>query len=113
MTMFAVTVLALVVWIGVLVIQLFVAFDDRAGLSAAADAAVLAAVGAAVEGVDPVSAAHRVAVVNGGRLLVCRCPRFEGATFRAVVKVGGMTVLPLIGSRSISVTATAEYSVDG
>lgn len=108
-TLLAAAVLGLVAWLGVLTVQLAVAMDHRMALETAADAAALAAVGAAVEGADPLAAAGRLATVNGASLTTCRCPPYRGMRYEATVGVSSMIELPLIGIRTIEAAASAEY----
>ena len=112
-TLLAAAVLGLVAWLGVLTVQLAVALDHRMGLETAADAAALAAVGAAVEGADPVAAAGSLARANGASLMACRCPPYRGMRYEATVGVSSMIELPLIGMRTIEAVASAEYTGSG
>lgn len=112
-TLLAAAVLGLVVWLGVLTVELAVALDHRIALGTAADAAALAAVGAAVEGADPVAAAGRLARANGASLTACRCPAYRGLGYQALVGVSTAIELPLIGVRRIEATASAEYDGSG
>jgi len=109
-TLLAAAVLGLIAWLGVVTIQLAVAMDHRMALETAADAAALAAVGAAVEGADPVAAATRLASANGASLTTCRCPAYRGAGYEAAVVVSSVIELPLIGIRTIEAAASAEYA---
>ncbi len=108
-TLLAAFALALVAWLGVVTIQFAVALDHRMALETAADAAALAAVGAAVEGADPVAAAGRLAAANGASLTACRCPSYRGVGLEAMVGVSSTIELPLIGVRTIEAVASAEY----
>lgn len=108
-TLLAAAVLGLVAWLGVITVQLAVALDHRIALETAADAAALAAVGAAVEGGDPVTAADRLARANGASLTACRCPPYRGMRYEATVGVSSTIELPLIGVRTIEATASAEH----
>lgn len=109
-TLLAAAVLGLVAWLGVVTVQLAVALDHRMALETAADAAALAAVGAAVEGADCVAAASRLASANGASLTACRCPSYRGEAFEATVGVSSTIELPLIGVRTIEAVASAEYA---
>lgn len=108
-TLLAAAVLGLVAWLGVLTVQLAVALDHRMALETAADAAVLAAVGAAIEGADPIAAADRLARANGASLVACRCPPYRGIRYEATVGVSSTIELPLVGIRAIEAAASAEY----
>ena len=112
-TLLAAAVLGLVAWLGVLTVQLAVALDHRMALETAADAAVLAAVGAAVEGADPIAAADRLARANGASLTACRCPPYRGLGYQASVGVSTAIELPLIGMQTIEAVASAEYAGSG
>lgn len=112
-TLLAAAVLALVAWLGVVTVQLAMALDHRMALETAADAAALAAVGAAVDGADPVAAADRLARANGASLSACRCPPYRGMGYEASVGVSSMVELPLIGVRTIEAVASAEYAGSG
>lgn len=109
-TLLAAAVLGLVAWLGMVTVQLAVGLDHRMALETAADAAALAAVGAAVEGSDPVAAAGRLAIANGASLTACRCPPYRGAGYEASVGVSSVIELPLIGIRTIEAVASAEYT---
>jgi hypothetical protein len=110
-TLTAVLAAALAAALGVTVISLVMAVAMRIELETAADAAALAAVGAAVSGDDPHLAARRLAMANGARLGLCRCPAFDGEAFVSTVEVFRVIELPLIGERVIAVERSAEYSV--
>ena len=112
-TLLAAAVLGLVAWLGVLTVQLAVALDPRMTLETAAEAAVLAAVGAAVEGADPIAAADRLARANGASLTACRCPPYRGLGYQASVGVSTAIELPLIGMQTIEAVASAEYTGSG
>lgn len=110
--MLGVVVLGLIISTALVLVSVLAAVSIRIETETAADAAALAAVGAAVEGRQPHAAAAEAAAANGARLGTCRCPSFEGRSFFATVVVTRDIRLPVFGDRRIRVARTAEYSVD-
>lgn len=111
-TVSAAVSVGLMVGLAWMVIAVLVAAGSRVEVETAADAAALAAVGAAVLGDDPCAAAGRLAAANGSRLLACRCPPFAGEPIAATVVVGRSIDVPLIGERVVSASASAEFRPD-
>lgn len=111
-TVSAVVSVGLMVGLAWMAIALLAAAGSRAEVETAADAAALAAVGAAALGDDPCTAAGRLAAANGARLLECRCPPFAGEPIAATVVVGRSIDVPLIGERVVSASASAEFRPD-
>ena len=105
----AAVVFGLVTWLGLVTMQLIGAVEDRIELETAADAAALAAVGAASVGEDPLDAASVVARLNGADLIRCRCPETRRGAVVATVFVEGELRMPVLGVRTIGATSTAEY----
>lgn len=98
--------------LGVALVAVAVLVGTRIGLNTAADAAALAAVGAAIEHRSPVEAARMFADRNGADLVRCECPQYEGASFVVTVEVAADVVVPLLGSRTIVARRSAEYEVE-
>ncbi len=92
-----------------LLIAIAVAMGVRLETETAADAAALAAVGSALTGEDACAAAERLAAANGGHLVSCRCPVFDGTPFVATVVVARTIELPLLGERTVEIARSAEY----
>ena len=87
----------------------------RARLSAAADAAALAAAPATFAdfgaGSDPERAAGETATANGAQLVECRCPVDHTWASRTVqVVVSADIDLTMLGSRRLQASAAAEFS---
>ncbi len=87
---------------------------EREQLATAAEAAALAAAPLTFNGfaidVDPTRAARDVATANGARLVACRCPYDRSwAPRTVVVQVSTEVDLRLLGRRSLSVAAAAEF----
>lgn len=108
-TLLAAVTAGLATWLMIAVVQIGVAAADRVALQTAADAAALAAVGAAVVGDNPRTAARLIAESNGGGLVSCRCPVFEGRSFKTAVAVERVVELPFLGNRTIVAVAEAQY----
>jgi hypothetical protein len=111
-TLMAIVASALFLSLSLVMIPLVAAVSVRIELETAADAAALAAVGAAVSGEDPQAAARLLAAANGSSIQRCRCPAFRGEPFVATVTVARTIDLPLVGERVIEVERSAEYALD-
>jgi hypothetical protein len=109
---FSIAVISLITLIGLVLVQVLAAVSVRIETETAADAAALAAVGAAVDGRSPRAAAMLIANANGATLDRCRCPGYDARSFTATVIVTRDFRLPLLGDRRISVERSAEYSID-
>jgi hypothetical protein len=114
MGLVAAAIAMLSVVVGLLVVDFARVVAMRAQLTAAADAAALAAAPVTfadfgTDG-DPVAAARKTADANGARLVECECRIDRSwADRRVTVRVGGDIRLTFFGSRPMTATAAAEF----
>jgi len=114
-TLAVAALLVLAVALSLLTVDLARVAAVRAQLSAAADAAALAAAPATFfdfgAGADPRRAAAETAEGNGARLVECRCPVDDTWASRTVRVVVARDVrLTMLGSRRLEATAAAEFN---
>jgi hypothetical protein len=100
--------------LALLLIDVARAYEARARLATAADAAALAAAPLTFHQFGgsrgPREEAGAIAAANGAALLVCRCPIDRSWDRRQVrVTVGRRVDFSLIGSRQLTATAAAEF----
>lgn len=109
-TLVAVALVALLVTIGAGLAGIGRLVAAHVAVTAAADAAALAAAPLTFLPGDPAREAERFAAANDARLMWCRCPKFGGLTVRTVrVETANEVDLGWLGSVTVRARAAAEF----